>query len=134
MATEIIDYTIGSDLKAGPDQIFTAQALADTGTVTSNAFILGNPMGRNEVKVTVATAGSLTAALTINIQTSATSDGSFTTVESFTIPLGAITAGQVLASYIPVRESEDELYSKITLVTTDDESAMAVDAYLVYVS
>jgi len=126
---------LGVDLNAGPDKIFRAQALPSTSNTSSSAFRLGNPMGRNEVKVVVNTAGTLTAALTIEIQTSATEGGSYVTVAggTFTVAIGAIVVGQDLAKYIPPRESTD-LFTKIKLTTTANESAMKVDAYLVYVS
>lgn len=123
-----------NDLNAGPDKIFRGQALPNNSNTSSSAFRLGNVQGGNEIKVVVATAGTLTAALTVEVQSSATEGGSYTTVDggTFTTALGAITLGQELAKYIPPKETTD-MFFKVKLTTTANESAMAVDSYLVWV-
>lgn len=134
MATPIVDSTIGSDLKADPDQIWTAEALPDSTTKLSSAFKLGQTMGGVEVKVVVATAGTLTAALDVEVQTSATEGGTYVTQGKQTTALGAIAVGDEVGRFILPREVSGELYTKVALITTDNEVAMAVDAYLVQVT
>jgi negative regulator of sigma E activity len=134
MSEAIVDAVISSDLKADPDQIWTAEALPNNTTKLSSAFKLGQTMGGVEIKVVCATAGTLTAALNVELQTSATSGGSYTTQGKQTTALGAIVVGQELGRFILPREVADELYAKVALITTDTEAAMAVDAYPVFVS
>ena len=134
MSEAITDATISSDLKANPDQIWTAEALPDTTTKLSDAFKLGQTMGGVEVKVVCETGGTLTAAVQFDLQTSATSGGTYVTRVSKTQPLGAIVAGDELAGLILPRDVCDELYAKILITTTDSEQAMKVDAYPVFVS
>jgi negative regulator of sigma E activity len=134
MSTAITSAVISSDLKADPDQIWTAEALPNSTTKLSSAFKLGQTLGGVEVKVVCATAGTLTAALNVEVQTSATSGGTYATQGQQTTALGAIVVGQELGRFILPREVEGELYTKVALITTDTEAAMAVDAYLVFVS
>lgn len=134
MATDIVDAVISSDLKFDPDQIWTAEALPASTTKLSAAFKLGQTMGGVEVKVVCQTGVTLTAALQIDLQTSATSGGTYATQVTSIVPLGAIAAGDELARLILPREVADELYSKILLTTTADESLGKVDAYIVFVS
>jgi hypothetical protein len=91
-------------------------------------------MGGVEVKVVCSTAGTLTAAVQIDLQTSATEAGTYATQISKTQALGAIAVGDELARFILPREVVDQLYTKILVTTTADESAIDVDAYLVFVS
>ena len=134
MATAIENGVIGSDLKSAPDQIWIGEALPNATTKLSSAFKLGQTMGGVEVKVVCSTAGTATAAIKIELQTSATSGGSYVTQVEKTQALGAIAVGDELARFILPREVVDQLYTKILITTTADESAIDVDAYLVYVS
>ncbi len=124
-----------NDLNAGPDKIFRANALPTSTTLLSSAFRLGNPMGRNEVKVVVETGGTLGADVTFEIQSSSTEAGSYATVAGglFTAAAGAIVTGDDLVKYIPPRETTD-MWFKILVTTTTDEVAKTVNAYIVYVS
>lgn len=134
MPITIVNATISSDLKANPDQIWAAEALPSNTTKLSSEFKLGQTMGGVEVKVVCETGGTLTAALNIHLQTATTSGGSFATLLTQTVAIGAITAQQELARFIIPREVSDRMYTKIALVTTANESAMKVDAYPVFVS
>jgi hypothetical protein len=135
MAKDIKTTKLSTDLYSDQDVIFSAQALPDSTALSSSAFRFGNTMGRNEIKMIVETAGTLTAALTVEVQSCATEDGSFVTVAggTFETALGAITAGQELVKYIAPRETTNEFF-KVKITTTEDESAMAVDCYIVWVS
>lgn len=131
---EITESTISSDLKSVPDQIWTAQALPNATTLNSDVFKLGQTMGGVETKVVVETAGTLTAAVTIRLQVSDASDGTFVTENAVTVPLGAVAVGDEIARMILAREVCDKLYARVQIVTTADESAIKVDAYHVFVS
>lgn len=134
MATAITSATISSDLKAAPDAIWTGEALPDSTTKLSDAFKLGQTMGGVEIKVVCSTGGTATAAIQVDLQTSATATGTYTTQVSKTQALGAIAAGDEIARLILPREVTGELYAKVLLTTTEDESAIKVDAYPVFVS
>jgi hypothetical protein len=131
MATAITSHTIGSDLKAAPDQIFSAEALPNATNKSSSAFLFNQNVGGCEIKVVCETGVTLTAALVIEVQTAATEAGSYTTVATETVPLGAIAAGDELLKYVAPRELVDQIWTKIKLTTTADESAGKVDAYIV---
>jgi len=133
MATPIVDHTIGSDLKATPDAIWTAEALPDSTAASSDAFLLGQTVAGVEVKVVVDTGVTLTAALLIELQTCATSGGTYVTQVAKTVALGAIAAGDELAGLVLGREVSD-MYAKVKLTTTEDESAGKVDAYMVAIT
>jgi hypothetical protein len=135
MAKDIETTKISSDLHSEQDLIFSATALPNATTASSSAFRFGNTMGRNEIKAIVETAGTLTAALTIEVQSSATETGSFVTVPggTFTTALGAVAAGAELLKYIAPRETTNQWF-KLKVTTTEDESAIAIDAYIVWVS
>lgn len=134
MATAIENATISGDLKSAPDQIWTGEALPNATNKLSDAFKLGQTMGGVEVKVVVSTAGTLTAATVIELQTSATEGGTYVTQVQKTQALGAVTVGDEIAKLVLPREVADQLYTKIKITTTADESAVEVDAYIVYVS
>lgn len=132
--TAIESFTISGDLYSKQDEIWVGEALPNATTKLSDAFKLGQTMAGVEVKVVCSTAGTATAAIQIDLQTSATSGGTYTTQVSKTQALGAIAAGDELARLILPKEVEDELYAKILITTTADESAIDVDAYLVPVA
>jgi hypothetical protein len=134
MATAITSHTIGSDLKSKPDEIWSAETLPAGTTKLSDAFLLGGTVGGVEVKVVCETGKTLTGSLTIKLQTSATSGGTYADVVSATEVIDATTviaAGDELARFVLPREVVDTMYTKIELVTSADDSAAKVDAYLV---
>jgi len=124
---------ISGDLKSYPDAIFTAEALPNATNKLSDAFLLGQTNAGCEIKVVCETGGTLTAAVLVELQTSATSGGTYVTQVSKTVPLGAIVAGDMLAGLILPKEINDQCYSKVKITTTADESAMKVDTYIVRV-
>jgi len=131
MATAIVDHTIGSDLKAFPDQIWTAEALPNNTNKSSDAFLLGQTVGGVEVKVVCETATTLAGDLLIELQTSATSGGSYVTQVSHTAAAGAIVAGDELAKFILPREVVDQMYTKVKLTIGAVQASGKVDAYMV---
>lgn len=134
MAKAIEVGTIGEDLRSQPDQIWTSEALPATATITSGEFKLGQTMAGVEIKVICSKAVTTTGAMTINLKTSATSSGTFTTQASKTVVIGSYAVGDMLAGLILPREVCDELYTIVTITTVADESAGEVDAYPVFVS
>lgn len=137
MSTEIEDHTIGSDLKATPDEIWAAFPLEDTGTITSSEFLFGQVVGGMEVKVTVDTAFTLPDAedLVFEFLTATETAGSFSAYATQTLTGGtggtAYVAGDELFRYVPDREMVDQIYTKIAITTASDLIAGKVDAYLV---
>lgn len=140
MATAITSHTIGSDLKAYPDAIWSAQALGNTTTITSSQFLLGGVDGGVEVKVMCNTGFTLPQdeSLTFAVTTATASGGSFTTHVTQTLTGGtggtAYVSGDTLFSFVPPRELVDQMYTKIAVTTASDLSAGKVDAYLVTIT
>jgi hypothetical protein len=136
MSLDIETTEIGRDLRSAPDQIFAEQILTSTSTVSSGEFKLGNTMGGVEIKIVATTVHTLVAALTINLLTSAVAGGTKnSTLDTATVALGTVTAvGDVLYKFIAPRENIGEIYTQLDLVTTDNEAALKVDAYMVFVS
>jgi hypothetical protein len=136
MATPITTGTIGAALKANPDAIFTAQALANAGATTSAEFMLAQTMGQVELKLVAngAVATGVGETLVITVVTSPTSGGTFdNTIFSKTIPASTTIAdGDEIAAYIPSRDVT-ECYAKLVVTSDFDASALDVDAYLVNV-
>lgn len=135
MATPIVDATISSDLKAAPDQIWSAEALANTGTITSNAFKLGQTMGGVEVKVVAVAGATLVGNVTIELKTSDAAGGTYATeIDTLITATTVVAAGDELARFILPREISGKLYSKVAITTAAADQAVTVDAYLVFVS
>jgi len=135
MAKSIIGGTIGEDLRSQPDQIYTAEAIPNSTTSLSSAFLLGQTMGGVEIKVVCNVGATLIGTgLLIELQTSATEAGTYITQVSKVVPTGAIVAGDMLAGLILPREVCDEMYTKIKMTTTAAQAAGTVDAYPVLVS
>lgn len=135
MATQIVDAVISSDLKADPDQIWSAQALADTGTINSSEFVLGQTMGGVEVKVVVVAGATLAGNVTIELKTSSVTGGAYTTALSELITATTVLAtGDEIARFILPREVSDQLYTTLAITTAGSDQAVTVDAYPVFVS
>lgn len=135
MAKQPIDYNIGEDdLKSKPDEIFKDEALPNASNVLSDGFLLGQTLGGVEIKTVCSTAGTLTANVVVELQTSETVDGTYVTKARMTQALGAIAKGDVLAGLILPREVVGEVFAKVKITTTADESAITVDTYPVYLS
>jgi hypothetical protein len=135
MATPIVDAVISSDLKADPDQIWAAQALANTGTITSDEFILGQTMGGVEIKVVVVAGATLNADVTIELKTSATTGTGYATkLTEVVAGTTVLAAGDEIARFILPREVSDEIYTTLDITTAGADQAVTVDAYPVFVS
>lgn len=135
MATPIEDGTIGGDLKAYADQIYTAKAIPNSTTSLSDAFLLGQTMAGVEIKVVCNVGATLIGTgLLIELQTAETETGTYKTAVSKTVPTGAIVAGDVLAGLILPREESGRLYTKLKMTTTAAQATGSVDAYPVLVS
>lgn len=135
MAKAITDGTIGEDLRSQPDQIYTAEAIPNSTTSLSPAFLLGQTMAGVEIKVVCNVGATLIGTgLLIELQTSATEGGTYATAVSKTVPTGAIVAGDMLAGLILPREEVDKMYTKIKMTTSAAQATGSVDAYPVIVS
>jgi len=135
MAKAIIDGIIGEDLRSQPDQIYTAEAIPNSTTSLSSAFLLGQTMGGVEIKVVCNVGATLIGTgLLIELQTSATTGGTYVTQVSKTVPTGAIVAGDMLAGLILPREVSDEMFTKVKMTTTAAQATGSVDVYPVFVS
>ncbi|MCP5004925.1 MAG: hypothetical protein GY941_13450 [Planctomycetes bacterium] len=125
---------ISTDLKSYSDAIFTAEALPNNTSKLSSAFTLGQTLAGCEVKVICETATTVAAGgVLVELQTSATSDGTYVTQVSKTVPAGAIVAGDFLAGLILPKELNDQLFTKVKLTTTATQATGKVDAYIVRV-
>jgi len=137
--TAIVDFSIGSDIKAKPDAIFTAEAITTT-PITSDEFLLGQTSGGVEIKVTANAAMTLAEdeVLTFEFQTAAASGGTFATYATLTITGGTgdtvFAEDDELFRYIADRELADEIYSKVVLTPDTTSLASSVNTYLVIVS
>jgi hypothetical protein len=135
MATAIENAVISSDLKADPDQIWSAEALPNATTKTSSEFLLGQTMGGVEIKVVAVNGDTLIGDLTIELQTSDTTGTGYATQLTETVVATTVIAdGDELARFILPREVSGELYSVIKLTTAGADQAVTVDAYPVFVS
>jgi len=135
MPKEIVDTKLSGDLIANPDVIWSGEALANAGTITSGAFKLGQTLGGVEVKVVTNTGGTLAGNVTVELKLSATEDGSYVTESSDLVNLGTVLAdGDDIARFILPREIEDLLYAKLAITTAGADQAILVDAYPVFVS
>lgn len=134
MAIPIEDAVISSPLKNDESIYWEAEALPSNTSKLSDAFKLGQTMAGCEVRIDCETGTTLASDLLIELQTSATSTGTYTTKVSKTIAAGAIVAGDNLAGLILPREVKDELYTKIKLTTSATQATGKVNAYLVIVS
>ena len=135
MAIPIVDAVISSDLKAAPDQIWEAQALADTGSILSNAFVLGQTMGGTEIKVVVVAGATLAGNVTIELKTSDAEAGTYVTqISEIITATTVVAAGDELARFILPREVNGQIYTKVAITTAGSDQAVTVDAYPVFVS
>ncbi len=125
---------VSGDLKAYGDAIFSAEALPNNTSSLSDAFLLGQTLGQCEVKVICETGTTVAAGgVLVELQTSATTGGTYVTQVSKTVPAGAIVAGDELAGLILPRELNGETFTKIKLTTTATQATGKVDAYIVRV-
>ena len=125
---------ISGDLKSYPDAIFTAEALPNNTSTLSDAFLLGQTNAGCEIKVVCETATTVAAGgVLVELQTSATSGGTYVTQVAKTVPAGAIVAGDFLAGLILPKEINDQMYAKVNLTTTATQATGKVDAYIVRV-
>lgn len=127
--------TISDDLKAAPDVIWSAQALANAGTITSGEFLFGGVQDALEVVIKANTAISIADGQTIEIaiQGASASGGSF--AQEAIIYRGApsggtldFAAGDTIAVFASNRALS--VFNKLTITTSADESSEKVDAYM----
>ena len=135
MPKAIVDTKLSGDLIANPDVIWSAEALPSSTTKVSSEFLLGQTMAGVEIKVVAVAGATLVGALTIELQTSATTGTGYATqLTSSFIATDVIATGDELARFILPREVVDELYTVVKLTTTGADEAITVDAYQVFVS
>ena len=135
MPKAIVDTKLSGDLIANPDVIWSAEALPSSTTKVSDEFKLGQTMAGVEIKVVAVAGATLVGALTIELQTSATTGTGYATqLTSSFIATDVIATGDELARFILPREVVDELYTVVKLTTTGADEAITVDAYQVFVS
>jgi len=136
MATAITSGTIGGDLYAQGDVIWSDQAGPNNATVTSSEFLLANTDGQAQLKLVAGTDGLVTGGsnrVTVKVLTAPTSGGTFDNVAvEHLLPISTTyAAGDTIFSYVPPRELQEE-YAKISVtVATDNLSAYDLTAYQV---
>lgn len=133
MATDITSATISSPLKSDDTIYWSGEALPNNTNKSTAAFKLGQTMAGCEIRVDCETGTTLAGDLLIELQTCATSDGTFVTKVAKTVEAGAIVAGNNLAGLILPREVKDELYGKVKVTIGAVQATGAVDAYMVMV-
>lgn len=139
MSTPIETTVLSGDLVSAPDNIWTAEAIT-TAPITSGEFILGQTMAGVEIKVKAAAAMTIVdgETVTMEVQTSATSGGTFVTYSAHSVT-GAtgntvLAAGDTLVTAVMDRELSGEIYTKIVLTPDTTSLASSVDADLVFIS
>lgn len=134
MAQETLSGVIGDDLKFGPDYIFNETALENAGVSTSGAFQCGKVQGGIQLNV-MADAEIVVAAtfsITIDLYGSELKDGTYTKIKTLiVIPTGTQSAGEIIR-HIP--SDQAEVWGKIVITTTDDQSGDTVTAYITEVA
>jgi hypothetical protein len=139
MSKEIKSTELGTDLYAENEKFFDGTAIVTAATFTSSAVRFHQTLGGVEAKVIASADFTIadTETVTVNVLTSSTIDGTF--VQSAVIGLTtasgatAITAGDVLGSYIKPAEITGEYYAKFTVVPSAAMTGAAVDGYIVEV-
>ena len=136
MSSAISGYTIGSDLKFDPDMLFDGQsfvAVGDSPIVSTNSVLLGKTNGALEIVGRVKTAITVenTKAITLTLEhddnaafTSAVSVAAYTKTASGNETLAADTE---LFRYVVT--TEDELYWRVCLVSTNVAASGTIDCY-----
>lgn len=136
MGTAITSGTIGGDLYAVGDRIWSDQAGPNNATITSGEFMLAQTMGGAQVNLVAGTDGLVTGGsnrVTVKIITAPASGGTFDNVAvEHLLPISTTyTAGDVIFAWVPPRDLNEE-YAKITVtVATDNLSAYDLTAYQV---
>ena len=133
MSTNIKDTELGEGLVAYGDAFFRGEDISSAGTVTSDAFRLGNTDAGVEVKVKAASDFTLadTKSLSVKIL-NADIDG---VTYSSLATMGTITAsgdlsvstGDILASYILPVENVGKPWAKVQVITDSASSGATVD-------
>jgi len=131
--------TISDDLKAAPDQIWSAEALPNATAKLSDVFLFGGEQDASEVIVKANTAISIADGETIEfaIHGSATRTGSFAEEALFYrgAPSGDtldFAAGDEIARIASNRDLS--VFNKLEVTTSASEVSEKVDAYIVQAS
>ncbi len=120
MTIEYIEK-IGAEMDVYQDRFWLENALADTGTITTEPFCFARVGGGVELAVFATSAYTLTADLTFATSASDTEDTGYSPVDTKVFASGAVVKGQELYRFAP--DSNTALYAKVAVTTTTDESA-----------
>lgn len=133
----ITDTTIGEDLKAYEDYFFKAEALPNATAKTSDALRIGGSHAGLEIKTVADTAITIAATetLLVEIQTSTTESGTYTTVFSETItgaPTTIAVGDEVHTPWVPNVEGDlnNIMWAKVKITASADQSGAAVNSYI----
>ena len=134
MSTEIKDSTFHGPIFDYQAMVFEDQALADTGDMVSEEFLLPQTMGGTQLNLVAGAAGCATGVgeiLEISVATADESGGTFDNVIfTHTVPESQpFAAGELIASFLPPREVL-EAYCKLTITSDFDATAQQVSAFM----
>jgi len=139
MADAIATGTLSQKwVQFAPDSIWDGEALPNATTKTSSEFEVGKDQGKVSVAVRANTAISIAdgESLTLTLQKASASGGTFADEVQFYDATGdgaviAFAAGDIIAEIIP---GSTDIYKKIVVETSADESSEDIDAFLRRVS